>query len=106
MIYHITTISEWNACMDKSHYAPAAFEKEGFIHASQLHQVAGVLQRYYANRSDLLLLTIDEQKLTCQLIYEPSANNELYPHLYGELNKNAILEVKGNFSASTLERQS
>lgn len=102
MIYHITTEKEWAACANQSEYAPAAFAKEGFIHTSRLHQLEGVLQRYYAGRKDLLLLKIEEKLVEPDLIYEPSANKELFPHVYGKLNKSAIVEVVDNFTVEVL----
>ncbi|HEY0654302.1 MAG TPA: DUF952 domain-containing protein [Chryseosolibacter sp.] len=102
MIYHITTEKEWADSAAKAEYAPAAFEKEGFIHASRLNQLEGVMQRYYSGRADLLLLCIEERKLQCDLIYEPSANKELYPHLYGKLNKDAIAEIVTAFDFQKL----
>lgn len=94
MIYHIATQEVWNSQLQLASYFPTEFEKEGFIHLSTESQVAVVLQRYYKGREDLLLLTVDETKLTAQLKYEPSTGNELYPHLYGELNKSAIVKVE------------
>ncbi|HEY0743369.1 MAG TPA: DUF952 domain-containing protein [Chryseosolibacter sp.] len=102
MIYHITTEKEWAVCANQSEYAPAAFAKEGFIHTSRLHQLEGVLQRYYSGRKDLLLLKIEEKLVEPDLIYEPSANKELFPHVYGKLNKSAIVEVVDNFTAEVL----
>jgi uncharacterized protein (DUF952 family) len=102
MIYHITTEKEWAAHKDKADYAPAAFEKEGFIHTSRLNQLEGVFQRYYSERNDLLLLRIEEQKLVGRLIYEPSSNRELFPHIYGKLNKDAIIEVVEEFDLEKL----
>jgi uncharacterized protein (DUF952 family) len=104
MIFHITTEKEWAAYAERDDYAPAAFAREGFIHTSRLNQLEGVFQRYYAERNDLLLLRIDERKLGCELIYEPSTNRELFPHIYGRLNKDAIVEVVEEFDLDKLSR--
>jgi uncharacterized protein (DUF952 family) len=103
MIYHITTKEQWAAYEGKSEYAPPAFEKEGFIHTSRLHQLEGVLERYYSGRNDLLLLKIDDRKLESNLIYEPATNRELFPHVYGKINKDSIIEVVESFSSDKLE---
>jgi uncharacterized protein (DUF952 family) len=94
MIYHVTSQEEWKAFENKDKYAPAAFLREGFIHACHSHQLQGVLQRYFAGRQDLLLLQIDEQKLACQLVAEPGTGGELFPHMYGEINKEAIVKIE------------
>jgi uncharacterized protein (DUF952 family) len=103
LLYHITTKEEWAPFKGQAHYTPSSFEREGFIHASRFHQLPGVLERYYSGRNDLILLKIDEQKLACQLIYEPSANRELFPHIYGELNQDAILDVIEPFNLEVFE---
>jgi uncharacterized protein (DUF952 family) len=98
LLYHITTKAEWEPSKGQAHYTPLSFDREGFIHASRFHQLPGVLERYYSGRNDLMLLKIDEQKLACQLIYEPSATRELFPHIYGQLNQDAIVEVISPFN--------
>lgn len=94
MIYHIAIESEWKAQIDLPDFAPAAFAKEGFVHTSREHQVAGVVNRYYKDRTDLLLIEIDELKLNHKLIDEPGSNGELFPHVYGRINKDAVVRVK------------
>jgi uncharacterized protein (DUF952 family) len=94
MIYHITTSEEWNLHLTNSTYEPHAFPKEGFIHCSTSGQVKGVLQRYYADVKNLMLLHIDESKLTASLKYEPATNGELFPHVFGPINKDAIATVE------------
>jgi uncharacterized protein (DUF952 family) len=52
-----------------------------------------VLDRYFPGRTDLLLLLIDEQKLICPVLHEPGSGNELFPHIYGVINKDAISKL-------------
>lgn len=93
MIYHIAIESEWNGQIHSAEFAPPAFAREGFVHTSRKHQVAGVADRYYKGRTDLLLLEIDEAKLKHPLKDEPSSSGEFFPHVYGEINKDAIVNV-------------
>jgi uncharacterized protein (DUF952 family) len=93
MIYHVTTEKEWSVYYNKDHYAPMAYEKEGFVHNCHLHQLNGVLDRYFAGRTDLLLLLIDDEKLVSPVRHETGTGNELFPHIYGTINKAAILKV-------------
>ena len=94
MIYHIATSQEWNLHLTNATYEPDAFSKEGFIHCSTKAQVPGVLQRYYAGVQNLILLHIDESKLTPSLKYEAATNEELFPHVFGPINKDAIVTVE------------
>jgi uncharacterized protein (DUF952 family) len=94
MLFHIATQHDWDTHATNDVYIPQGFASEGFIHLSTEQQVPGVLQRYYQGRTDLLLLTIDETKIKGLLKYEPSTGGELYPHLYGALNKSAIVKIE------------
>ncbi|MCA4900703.1 MAG: DUF952 domain-containing protein [Bacteroidota bacterium] len=94
MLFHIATQQDWDAQASNHSYLPQGFASEGFIHLSTEAQVPGVLQRYYQGRTDLLILTVDETKLTSPLKYEPSTGAELYPHLYGALNRSAIVKIE------------
>ena len=95
MIYHVVTESNWQNTQQQGFYEAESLAKEGFIHTSKAEQVAGVLERYYQNQNNLLLLHIDETKLTAPLKYElaPSVNEE-FPHIYGRLNLDAVVKVE------------
>ena len=95
MIYHIVSEEIWQNALQQGFYEADSLTKEGFIHTSMAKQVAGVLERYYTGQSNLLLLHIDEEKLTAPLKYElaPSVNEE-FPHIYGRLNVEAVVKVE------------
>ena len=94
MIYHIAPLSRWKDSLIQGFYEADSLATEGFIHASDSHQVKGVLERYYKNQQDLLLLHIDETKLTSVLKYEMAPSiNELFPHIYGSINIDAVIET-------------
>ncbi|GEM_PF-630925 len=94
VLYHVTTAAEWERCATLDDYEPEAFAQEHFIHTSEAHQVAGVLHRYYAGRTGLLILHIDPTKVDAPLKYEPATAGELFPHIRGRLNKDAVFEVE------------
>ena len=73
-------------------YFATSLESEGFIHFSRPEQVVGTANRYYAGRRDLLLLWVDPQKVIPNLRWE-SSHGEIYPHLYGPLNIDAIFQI-------------
>ncbi len=47
-----------------------------------------------AMRVRLLILTVETEKLTSRLVNEPSTNNEIYPHIYGPINRDAIVRAE------------
>jgi uncharacterized protein (DUF952 family) len=93
MIYHV--ISE--TAFKEQHHADvieaASLRTEGFIHCCTYAQREGVLLRYFKGQTGLLILEIDEGKLKPELKFEKSTHDELFPHVYGPINKNAIISV-------------
>ena len=94
LIYHIVTPEIWENFKTEDLYYAESLETEGFIHCSFAEQLDGVLRRYYANEEKILILTIEPEKLTSKLVGEPSTNNEIYPHIYGKINRDAIIDIK------------
>ena len=95
VIYHVTTSAEWQAAKENGVYTSPSLQAEGFIHCSADDaQVAGVLQRYFAGKSNLVKLGIDTDKLTSRFIYEWSPSSEdTFPHVYGPINLEAVIET-------------
>lgn len=93
LIYHVVLPEIWEEFKNKAEYTAASLETEGFIHCSFAAQLEGVLQRYYADAEKVLILTIEPTELTSKLINEPSTNAEIYPHIYGKINREAIVEI-------------
>jgi uncharacterized protein (DUF952 family) len=95
IIYHVTTKAEWDKAVTQGFYAAASLQSEGFIHASEEYQVAGVLQRYFKGKTDLVKLTIETTELTSPLQYDHSpSTNEAFPHIYGPINLDAVINVE------------
>jgi uncharacterized protein (DUF952 family) len=101
MIYHITSKQEWEAAQEKGFYAAPSLKTQGFIHLSHLNQIIRVANAVYASQSDLVILCVDPDQLGDKLREEPpdttiSAEHydgELFPHLYGELSLDAVMQV-------------
>ena len=88
-IYHIVLPADWAAFSGKE-YAAASLAAEGFIHCSYEHQLDAVLGRYYSDAGNVIVLTLETGKLTSRLVEEPSTGGEVYPHIYGTINRSAI----------------
>lgn len=99
MIFHIVKRSDWEAALSRGRYAAASLHVEGFIHCSTLAQVVDTANRFYRGQAGLVVLCIDEARLGAELKYEAptsahgEAAGELFPHLYGELNVDAVVRV-------------
>lgn len=93
-VYHILTSAEWGRVRSNSTYTPPAFEQERFIHLCNEDQIAGVIERYFPEPGNLVALCISPQHLKAELRYENLlGGEEQFPHLYGPLNLDAVLEV-------------
>jgi uncharacterized protein (DUF952 family) len=97
-IYHITQRDVWTAAQAAGEYVAESLGQEGFIHASTREQVVETANLLYAGRDGLVLLCIDEEKLTAPLKRAAPVNagdrdGELFPHIYGPLNLDAVTEV-------------
>jgi chorismate synthase len=94
-IFHVTSKENWEAALAAGAYEAPSLQSEGFIHLSEAHQVAGVLERFYAGQTNLVKLTLDPAKLTAALKYEGATDvNEKFPHVYGPINTNAVIKVE------------
>lgn len=94
MIYHITYKKDWEKALEAGTYESPSLTAEGFIHCSEEQQVDSTLERYYSGITGLVKLVIDPSRLKSQLIHEWSpSNTETFPHIYGPINVDAVLEV-------------
>lgn len=92
MIVHICSRRDWEKAQAGGEYRPASLETEGFIHASRPEQVLGVANRFYRGATDLLLLVLDPPSLHAKIRWE-TADGDVYPHIYGPLNLDAVTAV-------------
>jgi uncharacterized protein (DUF952 family) len=95
MIYHITSRTSWSAAQKSGAYTADSLASEGFIHCSKVEQILRVASTWYAGQRGLVLLEIDETRLSPEVRWEPGTDkpDELFPHIYGPLNMDAVLRV-------------
>ena len=93
-IYHVTTQKEWEQALLNNEYLPLNYAQDGFIHCSIERQIAGVLDRFYKGQSGLVKLKIEKAKVQRPVLFELAHDmNELFPHIYGSLNIDSVVEV-------------
>lgn len=94
MIYKITPASVWREAERQGVYRGNADDKrDGFIHFSTASQVAETARKHYHGQTGLFLVAVDADALGNALRWERSRNEELFPHLYGELDLGAVTEI-------------
>ncbi len=101
MILHITSRTEWEEALRKGEYNAPSLESEGFIHCSTLRQATDTAGIFFKGTRGLVLLCIDEGRLTAECRYEnPTGGAQhdpgagaLFPHVYGPINISAVTAV-------------
>jgi len=94
-VYKILTRAHWEEARRAGQYAGSQDDlRDGFIHLSAIHQVAGTAARHFRGIDDLVLVALDSERLGSALKWEPSRGGDLFPHFYGPLPTSAALWSK------------
>jgi uncharacterized protein (DUF952 family) len=93
-IYKICPASAWREAERQGVYRGSADDaRDGFIHFSTSSQVAETAKKHFFGQTGLFLIEFDADALGEALRWERSRNDELFPHLYGELDLGAVTNV-------------
>jgi uncharacterized protein (DUF952 family) len=93
-IYKISPASAWREAERAGVYRGSADDaRDGYIHLSTGSQLAETLRKHYFGQTGLFLIAVDADALGEVLRWEKSRNDELFPHLYGELDLGAVTDV-------------
>jgi uncharacterized protein (DUF952 family) len=99
-ILHILPRYQWEQAQREGIYRGDTLDAEGFIHFSTPEQVVRVANARFKGHTGLLLALVDTDKLTAELKYEAPyeggqqvESDEVFPHLYGPLNIDAVTRV-------------
>jgi uncharacterized protein (DUF952 family) len=93
-IYKICPASAWREAERQGVYRGSADDiRDGFIHFSLPAQVAETAKKHFFGQTGLFLIEVDADALDDALRWEPSRNDELFPHLYGELDLGTVTGV-------------
>lgn len=94
LIYHIVLPEVWAQFADAYEYVAESLRTEGFIHCSYRNQIDDVIKRYFRDASRVLVLAINPHLLNSELVAEPSTGGQVYPHIYGPINRSAIIDAE------------
>jgi uncharacterized protein (DUF952 family) len=94
MIYKICSASAWREAERQGVFRGSSDDaRDGFIHFSSASQVAETAKKHFVGQKDLFLIEVDADALGDNLRWERSRNDELFPHLYGDLDVGAVRAV-------------
>lgn len=94
LTYHLVAEPYYEVCDPEKPYVPERFDEEGFIHCTDgVDNLLATANRYYRYdyRRTWLVLAIDKEKVESEIKYEDA--ERVYPHIYGALNRDAIVSV-------------
>jgi uncharacterized protein (DUF952 family) len=105
VILHLARADHFQSIPAHAPYRPPGFEADGFVHCAQgavtLLHVANMF--YRDAPGDFVVLVIDERQVAAPVKYEPpaplgerevdQAGSILFPHIYGPINREAIVGV-------------
>ncbi len=94
-IYKICPASAWREAERQGVFRGSPVDiSDGFIHFSTAAQVAETARKHFAGQTGLFLIAVEADALGDALKWERSRNDELFPHLYGELDLGAVAAVQ------------
>ena len=93
-IYKICPASAWREAERQGVYRGSRDDvRDGYIHFSTAAQVNETARKHYFGQTGLFLIEVDADALGAALRWERSRNDELFPHLYGELDLGAVTGI-------------
>jgi uncharacterized protein (DUF952 family) len=96
LTFHLVSTKYFDSLDPKSDYLPEAFEQDGFIHCTDApEEMARVANLFYKSEPPPhLYLYVDKDRLRSPWRYENADAARKYPHIYGALNRDAIIAVR------------
>jgi uncharacterized protein (DUF952 family) len=94
-IYKIVDADVWADAESKGEFSGVDIDlADGFIHLSSEEQVTETLHKYFAGRTNLVLVSVDANLLGDSLRWEPSRGGALFPHVYGSIPMSVVIETR------------
>jgi uncharacterized protein (DUF952 family) len=93
VILHITKREQWEKAKLDGVYRGDTLDSQGFIHCSTSRQIVKVANALFRAQKGLVLLCIATNKVKSAIRCESAGDEEVYPHIYGPLDINAVIKV-------------
>jgi uncharacterized protein (DUF952 family) len=91
--FKIFTADEWAQFQADGQFLGAPVDlADGYIHMSTADQVDETLAKHFAGQAGLVIAEINLTALGDAVKWETSRGGALFPHLYGVLGMDAVLE--------------
>lgn len=96
-IFHVADGGALAAALASGTYrgstAGQGLDDAGFVHCAYGPQLAGVIERFYPEADELVILEIDTDLVTEPVVDEAGEGDERFPHVYGPLAMGAVVHT-------------
>ena len=94
-LYKVLSMEDWKASLSQNQLKLPKSDAE-FIHLSTEDQLDRIIQKYYADVPEYIVIKIETEKLPGKLVYEanPRGTNKYYHLYHGGIPKSAIVDSK------------
>ncbi len=94
-VYKILSRASWDMAVKAGGFAGSPVDlADGFIHFSTAAQAQETAAKHFAGQAGLVIVGFDAADLGDSLRWEPSRNDDLFPHLYGVLDPALAIETR------------
>lgn len=92
VIMHTADRDGYEEEIKTGYYGKKSLDICGFVHCSDFDTYYLVAPNFKDDDTEKVILVIDTEKLDCQVKWENGGSHD-YPHIYGLINKAAIIQV-------------
>lgn len=93
-LFKVLAAELWKDAESAGAYSGSGIDlTDGFIHLSTDEQVVETARLHFAGQTDLLLVEIDGERLGETLRWESSRGDDLFPHVYGDIPMDSVIQV-------------
>ncbi len=94
IIYHLADKDCWIEQAEEGAYKGRPEDLgDGFLHFSNAQQIVKSAAVHKAGQPNLVLLAVDDEMLGDELKWEESRGGALFPHIYGEVPMDAVINA-------------
>jgi uncharacterized protein (DUF952 family) len=92
-IYKICPVDEWDEAKRTGVYGGTKLDRGyGYIHLCTEEQIPQMIERYFSDADELMLVEINTDKIQRDLRYERARSGGLFPHLYDDLIMDVVVK--------------
>lgn len=101
IIHHLCSEQDWQNASAGGEYHGRPGVDVDYIHCCTPEQLSEVAAALFDSYAGVLVLDIDEERVSSPVRYEERPCGIVYPHIYGPLNVDAVVEVRPYDSAQS-----